>query len=102
MEVEMRIGVTIGAEVDLGASPQLFDSAGSGSQICSKIGPLLVCALAELFFVSFQSQRAASLMGLIFEKIKDSRLHFADFEHDSFAAFMVFIAIKASHLNYLL
>jgi hypothetical protein len=99
MEMKVRVGITVGAEVDLCAAPKLFDGAGSSCQICRKIGSLLICALAEFFLMSLQSQSAAALVCLIFEKIKDAGLHFTDFKHNSFAAFMVFITVKASHLN---
>ena len=52
VEMQVRIAVAERTEVDLGAAPQLLNSAGSSSQICTVIVALLLVALAQLLLMA--------------------------------------------------
>jgi hypothetical protein len=97
--MKMRVCVAEGTEVNLGASPELLDSAGCSSQICGEISSFLIGALTELFLVCLQSKCAAALVCLILEEIQNACLHLADFEHNSLTAFVMLITIEATHNN---
>ena len=61
VEMQVRIAVAERTEVDLGAAPQLLNSAGSSSQICTVIVALLLVALAQLLLMALERQCAAAL-----------------------------------------
>ena len=54
VEMQVRIAVAERTEVDLGAAPQLLNSAGSSSQICTVIVALLLVALAQLLLMALE------------------------------------------------
>ena len=70
VEMQVRIAVAERTEVDLGAAPQLLDSAGSSSQICTVIVALLLVALAQLLLMALERQCAAALVCLILEQVQ--------------------------------
>ena len=74
VEMKMRVCVAEGTEVNLGASPELLDSAGCSSQICGEISSFLIGALTELFLVCLKSKCAAALVCLILEEIQNACL----------------------------
>ncbi len=80
VEMQMRIAVAEGAEVDLGAAPQLLDRTGSRCQISTVFVALLLVALAQLLLVALSAQCAAALVRLILEQIQRAGLHVADLE----------------------
>ena len=69
VEMQVRIAVAERTEVDLGAAPQLLNSAGSSSQICTVIVALLLVALAQLLLMALERQCAAALVCLILEQV---------------------------------
>ena len=97
MEMQVRIAVAERTEVDLGAAPQLLNSAGSSSQICTVIVALLLVALAQLLLMALERQCAAALVCLILEQVQGTCLHVANLKHDCFAALMVLITVKTAH-----
>ena len=97
VEMQVRIAVAERTEVDLGAAPQLLDSAGSSSQICTVIVALLLVALAQLLLMALERQCAAALVCLILEQLQGPCLHVANLKHDCFAALMVLITVKTAH-----
>lgn len=70
--MQVGIGVTEGGQVQLGAAPQLLDSAGGPCQIVGIVRQLLGRTLAQFLLVALQRQNTAAPDGLVLEQIENT------------------------------
>ena len=102
MEMQVRQLVTVGTQIDLGATPQLLDSACGISDVVHVVMALLLGQVGQLRQMLVNGDNTASLVCLILEQIQNTLSHLADTEHDCLAAFVLRITVKTTHHKFLL
>ena len=102
MEMQVRQLVAVSTQIDLGAAPQLLDSACGISDIVHVVMALLLGQVGQLSQMLINSNNTASLVRLILEQIQNALSHLTDTEHNCLAAFVLRITVKTTHHKFLL